>query len=116
MAALTSLATLASAGVGLYAQNRASQQQAATQRAQLDINRQQEGVRQQQLTLQQQAESRARGEQVARTVAAARARIAGGGLAVNDGSAAAVTQGLRADAAAGEQPSTRPSAERPDPG
>jgi len=102
MAALTSLATLASAGVGLYAQNRTNQQQAATQRAQLDINRQQEGVRQQQLTLQQQAEQRARGEQVARTVAAARARLAGGGLAANDGSAAAVTQGLRADAAAGQ--------------
>jgi hypothetical protein len=43
-----------------------------------------------------------RGEQVARTVASARARLAGGGLAVNDGSAATVSQGLRADAAAGQ--------------
>jgi len=102
MAALSSLATLASAGVGLYAQNRASQQQAATQRAQLEVNRQQEQARQQQLTLQQQAEARARGEQVARTVAAARARLGAGGLDVNDGSAATVTQGLRADAAASQ--------------
>ena len=105
MAALTSLASLASlasVGVGLYAQSRTSQQQASTQRAQLDINRQQEGVRQQQLALQQQGDQRARGEQVARTVAAARARLAASGLSVNDGSAAAVTQGLRADAAAGQ--------------
>jgi hypothetical protein len=35
-------------------------------------------------------------------VAAARARLAGGGLAVNDGSAASITQGLRADAAASQ--------------
>jgi hypothetical protein len=102
MAALSSLATLASAGVGLYAQNRTSQQQAGNQRAQAEVNRQQEVVRQQQLTLQQQAEARARGEQVARTVASARARLAGSGLAVNEGSAASVTQGLRADAAAGQ--------------
>lgn len=102
MAALSSLATLASTGVGLYAQNRSAQQQAATQRAQAEITRQQDAARQQQLTLQQQAEARARGEQVARTVASARARLAGGGLAVNDGSAAAVSQGLRADAAAGQ--------------
>ncbi|UPY36609.1 hypothetical protein [Sediminicoccus sp. KRV36] len=102
MAAISSLATLASAGVGIYAQNRAAQQQRATQRAQLQVSQQQDAGRQEQLALQQQAEARARGEQVARTVASARARLAGGGLAVNDGSAAAVTQGLRADAAAGQ--------------
>ncbi len=102
MAALSSLATLASAGVGLYAQNRTTQQQSANQRAQAEVARQQDAARQQQLTLQQQAEARARGEQVARTVAAARARLAGGGLAVNDGSAASITQGLRADAAASQ--------------
>lgn len=99
MAAISSLATLASAGIGIYAQQRAAQQQKAMQRAQVQVSQQQDVGRQQQLTLQQQAEARARGEQVARTIAAARARLAGGGLAVNDGSAAAVTQGLRADAA-----------------
>jgi hypothetical protein len=102
MAAISSLATLASAGVGIYAQTRAAQQQRASQRGQADISRQQDAGRQEQATLQQQAEARARGEQVARTVAAARARLAGGGLSVNDGSAAAVTQGLRADAAASQ--------------
>ena len=102
MAAITSLATLATAGVGIYAQNRAARQQNATQRAQLEVNRQQEMARQQQMTLQQQADTRVRAEQVARTIAAARARLAGGGLAANDGSAATVTEGLRADAAAGQ--------------
>jgi len=102
MAALGSIATLASAGVGLYAQNRASQQAASTQRAQVGIAQQQEGARQQQLSLQQQAEARARGEQVARTVASARARLAAGGLSVDDGSAATVAEGLRADAAVGQ--------------
>nr|WP_314075537.1 hypothetical protein [uncultured Roseococcus sp.] len=102
MAALGSLATLASAGVGLYAQNRALQQNAATQRAQAELMQKQEIARQQQLTLQQQADQRARGEQVARTVASVRARLASGGLSVDDGSAAAVTQGLKADAAAGQ--------------
>ena len=51
---------------------------------------------------QQQAEARARGEQVARTVASARARLAGGGIASNEGSAATVAEGLQADAAAGQ--------------
>jgi hypothetical protein len=102
MASITSLATLATAGVGIYAQTRAAQQQKAMQRAQVALSQQQEVPRQQQLTLQQQAEMRARGEQVARTIAAARARLAGAGLPANDGSAASVTEGLRADAAAGQ--------------
>ena len=46
------------------------------------------------------AERRARGEQLARTVASARARLAAGGVAVGEGSAAALDAGLRADAAA----------------
>lgn len=102
MAAIGSLATLASAGVGLYTQTRAAQQTAKTQRAQAGISQQQEVARQEQLTLQQQADQRTRGEQVARTVASARARLAAGGLSANEGSAATVTEGLRADAAAGQ--------------
>jgi hypothetical protein len=105
MAALAPLATLASTGVGLFAQQRSSQQARATQRAQVEIQQQQDGARQQQLLLQQQAETRNRGEQLARTVAATRARLAAGGLSVNDGSAVAVQEGLRADAAAGQQDS-----------
>lgn len=102
MASLGSLATLASAGVGLYRQNRIAEASASTDRAQAEIGRQQEVARQQQLTLQQQADQRARSEQVARTVASARARLAAGGVSANDGSAATVTEGLQADAAAGQ--------------
>lgn len=101
MAALSSIATLASAGVGLYAQQRAAQAQRATQRAQIGIQQQQDDSRQRQILAQQEAEARARREQLARTVAATRARLAAGGLSVNDGSAATVQEGLRADAEAG---------------
>lgn len=105
MAALASLATIASAAAGLYAQQRAQQQARATQKAQLEIQQQQEQARQQQILAQQQADQRARSEQLARTVAATRARLAAGGLSVNDGSAAAVQEGLIADAAAGQRDS-----------
>jgi hypothetical protein len=105
MAALAPLATLASAGVGLYAQQQSQAQARAQQRAQMDIQQQQEAARQQQIQMQQQADARARGEQLARTVAATRARLAAGGLSVDDGSAATVQEGLRADAAAGQRDS-----------
>jgi hypothetical protein len=105
MAALTSIATLVGAGASIYGQAEQSRRAAEMQRAQADMARQQEQNRQQQLSLQQQAEARARGEQVARTIAAARARLAAGGLSPDDGSAAAVTSGLRADAAAAQSDS-----------
>lgn len=105
MGALTSLATLAGAGVSLYAANRSQQLQQGQQQAQLAITQQQQRAQQEQLALQQQAERRARSEQLARTIAAARARLGAGGVAVGDGSAAALDAGLRADAAAGQQDS-----------
>lgn len=105
MGALTSLATLAGAGVSLYAQNRAQQLQQAQQKAQLQITQGQQQAQQEQLALQQAAERRVRAEQVARTVASARARLGAGGVAAGDGSAAALDAGLRADAAAGQQDS-----------
>lgn len=105
MAALASLATIASTGIGLYAQNRSQQQARAGQQAQLEIQRQQDVSRQQQLVVQQQADNRGRAERLARTVAATRARLAAGGLSANDGSAAAVQEGLAADAAAGQSDS-----------
>lgn len=101
MAALSSLATLASAGVGLYAQQRAGQAQRATQQAQIGLQQQQDEARQRQILAQQEAETRVRREQLARTIASTRARLAAGGVSVNDGSAATVQDGLRADAEAG---------------
>ncbi|MBY0335679.1 MAG: hypothetical protein K2X11_03655 [Acetobacteraceae bacterium] len=105
MAALTSIASLVGAGAGLYAQVEQMRRTEANQRAQAEAARIQDTQRREQLTLQQQADARARGEQLARTVAAARARIAAGGRAVEDGSAAAVTAGLRTDAAAAQSDS-----------
>jgi len=105
MAALSSLATLASTGVGLYAQQQSQARARVQQRAQVEIQQQAEASRQQQLLLQQQAEARARSDRLARTLASTRARLAAGGLSVDDGSAATVQQGLRADAAAGQQDS-----------
>lgn len=103
MAALASLATLASAGVGLYSQQQSAQAQRAVQRAQVENQRQQEEARQQQLLIQQEAEGRARRDQLARTLASTRARLAAGGIPVGEGSAATVQEGLRADAAAGQR-------------
>ncbi len=105
MGALTSLATLAGAGASLYAASRAQQAQQEQQRAQLRLGQQQQQAQQEQLALQQQAERRARAEQLSRTIAAARARLAAGGVAADDGSGAALEAGLRADAAAGQQDS-----------
>jgi hypothetical protein len=67
----------------------------------VDIAQQGEQARLQQLVIQQSGDTRERDAQLARTVASARARLAAGGLAVDDGSAAAVTAGLTRDAAAG---------------
>lgn len=105
MAALAPLATLASTGFGVYAQQQQAAQARAQQRAQVEIQQQAEKARQEQLQLQQQAEARLRGERLSRTLASTRARLAAGGLSVDDGSAAAVQAGLRADAAAGQQDS-----------
>lgn len=105
MGALSSLASLAGAGVGLYAQAQAQRQSAATQRAQAEIQQKQQSAQMERMALQQGADRRARQEQLARTVAAARARLGGSGVSVDDGSAAAVDAGLGADAAAGLQDS-----------
>ncbi|MCS6890082.1 MAG: hypothetical protein RMK64_11210 [Rhodovarius sp.] len=100
MAALASIATLIGAGAGLIAQARQAQAQAAMQRAQAEQQREAERARQEQLAAQQQAEARARAAMLARTVATTRARLAASGLSPDDGSGAALTAGLAAEAAA----------------
>jgi hypothetical protein len=105
MAALAPLATLASTGVGLYAQQRSVQQAQTMQRAQADQQREQQEAQRQQLLLRQQTEARERTERLERTLASTRARLAAGGLSSDDGSAATVQEGLRADAAAGQRDS-----------
>lgn len=105
MAALTSIATLVGAGASLYAQNRNQQATYATQLAQAQANQAVEAQRQKELIAQQQQDQRDRGLLLARTVASTRARLASSGVAVDDGSGAAITTGLAADAAASAQSS-----------
>jgi len=100
MAALASIATLATAGLGIYGQARQASGQAAMQRAQAEQAQSAERLRQEQLIAQQNAEQRARAAQLARTIANTRARLAASGVSGGDGSAAALTAGLQADAAA----------------
>jgi hypothetical protein len=100
MGALASIATIVGAGATVYGSVRQAQASQAMNRAQAQQTQQQEAARQQALTAQQQQEAAARGQSLARTLAATRARLAANGLVPDEGSAGAVTAGLRQDAAA----------------
>ena len=102
MAALASIATVVGAGALIYGNVRQAQAAKAMNRAQVQIDQQQEAARQQVLLAQQQQERQARAQALGRTVAAARARLAASGQSADVGSAGAVTAGLKADAAAAQ--------------
>jgi hypothetical protein len=99
MAQLASLASLAGTGLAVYGQVRQGQQQQATARAQEENLRAQQAAQQDQVAVQSAANERERQDRLARTIASARARLAAGGVAPDEGSAAALTTGLRRDAA-----------------
>lgn len=99
MAQLASLASLAGTGLAVYGQVRQGQQQKATARAQEENLRAQQAAQQDQVAVQSAANERERQDRLARTIASARARLAAGGVAPDEGSAAALTAGLRRDAA-----------------
>lgn len=100
MAQLASLATLVGTGATIYSQVRQGQQQQANAKAQAEMLRRQEAERQRQLQVTRDAEARARQDVLARTVASARARLGASGVRPDEGSGAALTAGLRQDAAA----------------
>ncbi|WP_270938018.1 hypothetical protein, partial [Falsiroseomonas oryzae] len=100
MAQIAPIATLLGAGASLYATTRQAQLQSSQARQQQDTARAQNEVRAQQAAVQQAAEQRARDARLAGTVAATRARLAAGGVAPDEGSAAALTAGIQRDAAA----------------
>ena len=102
MAALASIATVVGAGATVYGQVRQAQAAKGMNRAQVQIDRQQEVARQQVLSAQQVQERQARAQALGRTIAATRARLAASGQSVDAGSAGAVTAGLKADAAAAQ--------------
>jgi hypothetical protein len=99
MAQLATIASLAGTGLAVYGQVRQGQQQKATNRAQEENLRQQQTAQQDQAAVQSAVNERERQDRLARTVASARARAAAGGVAPDEGSAAALTTGLRSDAA-----------------
>lgn len=99
MAQLASLASLAGAGISVYGQVRQAQQQRSSARVQEENLRQQQAAQQQQADAQAAARQRERQDALARTIASARARFGAGGIAADEGSAAALAEGLRRDAA-----------------
>jgi hypothetical protein len=103
MGALASLAAVAGAGASIYGTVRQSQTQAANNRAQVTVAQQQETARQQELAAQQEAERAQRAQTLARTIASTRAKLAASGIAPDEGSAGAVTTGLRRTAAESQQ-------------
>lgn len=99
MAQLATIASLAGTGLAVYGQVRQGQQQKATNQAQAENLRQQQAAQQDQAAVQSAVSEADRQDKLARTIASARARAAASGIAPDDGSAAALTIGLRSDAA-----------------
>jgi uncharacterized surface protein with fasciclin (FAS1) repeats len=92
MAQIASIASLALAGASLEGQMR-------NRKAERQAHEAQQSAQQQLLASQQAAQQRARQDVLARSIAATRARLAAGGLSPDEGSAAALVAGMRADAA-----------------
>jgi len=102
MAQIAPIVTLLGAGASLYSTARQAQAQSSQARQQAEAARTQEQARTQQVAVQQAADQRARDARLAGTVAAARARLAAGGVQPDEGSGAALTSGLQRDAAAAQ--------------
>jgi hypothetical protein len=102
MAQIAPIATVLGAGASLYATHRQAQVQSSRAREQAAQAEAQNAARLQQLAAQQAADRRTADARLAGTIAATRARLAAGGVQPDDGSAAALTTGLRRDAAAAQ--------------
>jgi len=100
MAQLASLASIVGAGASIYGNVRAAQEQSKLRKAQNAAIAQQNAARAQELQIQREADTRDRQLALARTIAAARARLAAGGVRPDEGSAAALSAGLQTEAAA----------------
>ena len=95
MAQIASIASLALAGASM-------QNQVKTRKVEARAREAQQAAQQQYLESQQAAQQRARQDVLARSIAATRARLAAGGVSPDEGSAAALVAGMRADAAQNE--------------
>ena len=106
MAQIATIAGLAIAGVSAFNQAQQQRQRRAETRVQQQAAREHQIAQQQVITTQAAAQQRARQEVLARTIAATRARLAAGGISPDEGSAAALTAGMVADAAQDQAEST----------
>lgn len=102
MAALATVATLAATGVTAVSTIRQANIQRQNQREQANAAQQQEQARQQELIAQREKDRADREQTLARTVASTRARLGAAGIAPDEGSASAITTGMRQTAAEAE--------------
>ena len=100
MAQLAPIVTLAATGASLYAQTQEASRQKKNARIQQENAAAQQAAQQQVLAVQAAQDTAERQAALERGIASARARLAAGGVNPNDGSAAALTEGLRSTAAA----------------
>ncbi len=99
MAQLAPVAALVGTGASVLATVRQAQQQQAAAKAQSTQLQAQAQAQAEVAAAQATSASRSRAEALERTVASARARAGASGIGADNGSAAAVTAGLRRDAA-----------------
>ncbi|MFC0407875.1 hypothetical protein [Roseomonas elaeocarpi] len=99
MSQLASVAGLVGTGLSVYATGRQASAQAALTKAQNAQYVAQQEALTQLASAQQAAQTRERQDTLNKTLASVRARASASGLDPNDGSAAAVSEGLQTDAA-----------------
>lgn len=100
MAQLAPIVTLAATGASIYAQSQEAGRQKKNARIQQANAIVQQEAQQQVLAAQASQSAAERQAALDRGIASARARLAAGGVNPNEGSAAALTDGLRSTAAA----------------
>ncbi len=105
LAPIATIATVAATGAGVAATLRQASAQRQAQQAQAAAQASQEQARRTELAAQRTQDSAERAATLARTVAATRARLGAAGVAPDDGSAAAITEGMERTAAEAEDSS-----------
>ena len=107
MAQLAPIATLVGTGASLLGTYQQNQRSKAQSNLQIEQARTQTEQRDEQLAAQSEQDTRERAATLERTVASTRARLAAAGVSPDEGSAAAITEGLRADAEPSQADSDR---------
>ena len=98
MAQLAPVVTLAATGASIYAQSQEAQRRKKNAQVQQQNTQAQQEAQQQVLAVQATQDASERKRALDRSIAAARARLAAGGVNPDQGSGAALTAGLRATA------------------